>query len=145
MAIDKDGNGCSMINSNYMGFGTGIVPKDWGFSLQNRGACHLRLNPCEVCSEGHNFSMVPGHPNVIEGKKRPYHTIIPGLSTLAGSGELHSVFGVMGGFMQPQGHMQVIRNMVDHGMNPQEALDAPRFCISQVATLQVHHIQAAAL
>ena len=111
--VDKDGNGCSMVNSIYMDFGTGIVPDDLGFPLQNRG---------------HNFSLDPNHPNVLAGGKRSYHTIIPGIS-LRNDKTLHSVFGVMGGFMQPQGHLQVISAMLDDGANPQEALDRLRFCI----------------
>ncbi len=178
---DRWGNGCSFINSNFMGFGSGIVPRGCGFSLQNRG---------------YGFSMCHDHPNALRPRKRPYHTIIPGIATVgredgasdddttagtpphhgtergpagtpphhgtergpagtpphhgtergpAGTPprneserrpgdaghELYAVFGVMGGMMQPQGHLQVVSALVDGGVDPQAALDQPRFQLDE--------------
>jgi len=112
-AVDGQGNACSLINSLYHSFGSGLVVPTTGIALQNRGAL---------------FSLDPDHPNCIQGRKRPYQTIIPGMATRGG--ELWLSFGVMGGFQQPQGHLQVISNMVDFGLDAQRALDALRFHVS---------------
>jgi len=106
---DADGNMVSLIQSNYRGMGSGMTPGGLGFILQDRGEL---------------FSLEEGHPNVYEPRKRPFHTIIPAFVTRDGKPWMS--FGVMGGAMQPQGHVQIIVNMIDFGMNLQEAGDAPR-------------------
>lgn len=107
-AVDGDGNAVSFINSIYMPFGSAVSAR--GFAIQNRG---------------HSFSLDPDHANALAPGKRPYHTIIPAM--LREDGEFRASWGVMGGSMQPQGHLQVAATMVDAGYNPQAALDSPRF------------------
>jgi gamma-glutamyltranspeptidase/glutathione hydrolase len=107
---DRERNMVSLIQSTYYGFGSGLVPDGLGFTLQNRGAL---------------FCLNEGHFNCYAPRKRPFHTIIPAFMTRAGKPVMS--FGVMGGDMQPQGHVQIVLNIVDFGMNLQEAGDAPRF------------------
>jgi gamma-glutamyltranspeptidase / glutathione hydrolase len=107
--VDKDRNAVSFINSIFAAFGSGIVAGDTGIMLQNRGA---------------GFSLEPGHPNRLEPGKRPFHTLIPAM--VFKDGRLLMSFGVMGGDVQPQGHVQVLVNLIDRGLNLQEAIDAPR-------------------
>nr|QGW35743.1 Glutathione hydrolase proenzyme [Locusta migratoria migratoria] len=168
---DAEGNACSFINSNYMSFGTGIVPEGCGFALQNRGAL-FTLDPtknnvlapkkrpqhtiipsmvtntetgdllatygimggfmqpqAQVQNRGALFTLDPTKNNVLAPKKRPQHTIIPSMVTNTETGDLLATYGIMGGFMQPQAQVQVLLNMMEFGMDPQQALDYPRFFV----------------
>ncbi len=108
-AIDREGNIVSLIQSNYMSFGSGLVPSKTGFVLQNRGAL---------------FSLERGHPNALQPRKRPLHTIIPAFME---KDNIRIGFGIMGGWNQAQAHAQFVANVVDFDMNIQAALEAPRF------------------
>lgn len=119
-AADASGMMVSLIQSNYMGFGSGVVVPGTGISLQNRGT---------------GFVLTPGHPNLVGGGKRPYHTIIPGF--LSKDRLPVAAFGVMGGAFQPQGHLQTLVRMIDFGQNPQTALDAPRWKVAGGLALDV--------
>ncbi|HKF20700.1 MAG TPA: gamma-glutamyltransferase [Candidatus Angelobacter sp.] len=110
--VDKEGNIASLIQSNYSGFGSGIVVEGMGFALQNRGAL---------------FALDPKHPNVLQPRKRPFHTIIPAFME---RGDVRIGFGIMGGANQPLAHAQFVSNFVDYGMNLQGAVEAPRFTVA---------------
>ena len=126
-AADRSGMMVSYIQSNYMGFGSGVVVPEWGVSLQNRG---------------NGFSLDPESPNAVAPGKRPFHTIIPAFLTKDGQAAMS--FGVMGGHMQPQGHLQTLVRMLDYGQNPQMACDAPRWRVNGGLSLNVEpHMPAA--
>jgi len=112
-AADRSGMMVSLIQSNYMGFGSGVVVPGWGISLQNRG---------------HGFTLDETSANVVAPHKRPFHTIIPAFLTRDGQPMMS--FGVMGGHMQPQGHLQTLVRMLDYGQNPQMACDGPRWRVN---------------
>jgi gamma-glutamyltranspeptidase/glutathione hydrolase len=117
---DDEGNVVSYINSRFAGFGSGLVAGDTGIALQNRGA---------------SFSLVDEDPNRLEPGKRPFHTLVPAVARFGA--EDWAAFGVMGGYMQPQGHLQVLTNLLDRGMGPQAALDAPRWRYREDGSLAV--------
>ena len=119
-AADESGMMVSFIQSNYLGFGSGCVEPEFGISLQNRG---------------HGFSLSDDSPNVVAPGKRPFHTIIPAFLTKDGQPVMS--FGVMGASMQPQGHVQTLVCMLDHGQSPQAACDAPRWRVNQGLSLNV--------
>jgi len=123
-AVDESGMMVSFIQSNYMGFGSGVVVPGTGIALQNRGC---------------GFSMDPVSPNVVAGGKRPFHTIIPAFLTQQVDGRQEAVmsFGVMGGDMQPQGHLQSVVRMLDYGQQPQAACDAPRWKVNRDFSLDI--------
>ena len=120
-AVDREGNIASLIQSIYQGFGSGIVVPEYGVALHNRGAL---------------FSLDPAHPNALAGRKRPFHTIIPALMQ---NGRRHIGFGIMGGYNQAQAHAQFVSYIVDHGMNLQAALEAPRFTKLNVQRMRSGH------
>ena len=119
-AADERGMMVSFIQSNYMGFGSGVVVPEWGLALQNRG---------------HAFSLDPASPNGVAPRKRPFHTIIPGFLTKDGLPQMS--FGVMGGNMQPQGHVQTLVRMLLYGQQPQAACDAPRWRFNQGLSINI--------
>lgn len=121
-AADAEGNMISYIQSNYKGFGSGLVVPGTGIALQNRGS---------------NFNLDPNHVNCLAPGKKPYHTIIPGFLTK--DGKAVGPFGVMGGFIQPQGHVQMVMNTVDFNLSPQASLDAPRWQWKSGKTIEVEH------
>ena len=125
---DESGMMVSFIQSNYMGFGSGVVVPGTGISMQNRGA---------------GFSLKPGHPNLVAPSKRPFQTIIPGFLTQDGKPLMS--FGVMGGNMQPQGHLQTLVRMLHHGQQPQAACDAPRWKVATGRAIDFEHTMAPAL
>ncbi len=127
-AADQHGMMVSFIQSNYMGFGSGVVVPDVGVSLQNRG---------------YGFSVDPDHPNCVAPGKRPFHTIIPAF--LMRDGQPQMSFGVMGGNIQPQGHLQTLVRMIDFHQNPQAACDAPRWKVNRGLEVDVEPVMDPAL
>ena len=126
--VDRDRNAVSFINSTYYSFGSGIVGPKTGVVLQNRGS---------------SFRLDPAHPNAIAPGKRPMHTIMPGMVTKNGRAVMP--FGVMGGGYQPFGHVHLLTNMIDFGMDPQQALDAPRVFYKNETVEAEHNIPAEAI
>ena len=126
-AADGDGMAVSLIQSIFYGFGSQVIVPGHGFMLQNRGS---------------GFVLEPGHPNGFAPAKRPFHTIIPA-ALLDADGRWAGVFGVTGGQFQPQGHVQVLVNLLDHGHRPQAALDAPRYRLEEDGTVSLERAAGA--